>query len=260
MFYILSKTLKVLLFPMTWTLVLLIIAVFIKDKKHSRRKLLFFSLACFIFLIFSCEPLLDWARYRTTHNYAEQPLPTRHHAVAVVMGGFGEMNGDAGQMNTYGDRGGRIYEAVRLQRMGLVDRILITGDASVQMRDDSTSTAPQMMLYVSQFGVPQKDILVEQHARNTRENATLSIALLDSLGYAPEDCLLITSASHMRRSLGCFAQEGWEVEPYAVNIYGKPYGLKFKNFIPSYKTLIDWQELINEWVGNVAYRVVGYKK
>lgn len=259
MFYALSKALKFVLFPMTWILALLAIAVFIKDKKHSKRRLLFFSIACFIFLVFSCKPLLDWARYRTTKDYAEQPLPDRYYPVAIVMGGFGEMNVDAGQMNSFHDRGGRIYEAIRLQRMGIVGKILITGDATVELKSDSSSTALQMKKYLTQFGVPSTHILFEQHARNTRENATLSIALLDSLGYTAQDCLLITSASHIRRSLDCFAKEGWELEPYATNIYGRPEKLEAKCFLPSYSTLTDWQELINEWVGNVAYRVIGYK-
>lgn len=258
MFYILSKALKFFLFPLTWTFILLSIAIFIKDKKHSNRRLLFFSIAVFVFLIFSDRPLLDWARYQTTKAYAEQQLPDHFYPVAVVMGGFGQMNSEAGQMNTNLDRGGRLYEAIRLQRMGIVGKILVSGDATIECDNEGNSTANEFVRYVSQFGVPKENILLEQKARNTRENATLSIAMLDSLGYRDQDCLLITSASHMKRSLNAFEKEGWELEPYAVNIYTQPTKLQLKSLFPSYVTMIHWQELLNEWFGLIAYKVVGY--
>jgi len=258
MFYFLSKLLKFFLFPFTWILILLTIAVFIKDKKHSNRRLLFFSLATFVFLVFSDKPLLDWARFQTTKAYCEQEIPNRYYPVAVVMGGFGQMNSEAGQMNSVLDRGGRLYEAIRLQRMGVVGKILVSGDATCQLDDEGKSTAGEFLQYIHQFGVPKENIILEQKARNTHENATLSIAMLDSLGYQDHDCLLITSASHMKRSIGAFEKEGWELDSYAVNIYPKPSGLQLKNFLPSYATLINWQELMNEWFGLVAYKVVGY--
>ena len=255
MYYILSRILKFLLFPMTWVLVLLTIAVFVKDKKHSNRRLLFFSIEMFVFLVFTNKPLLEWVQYRMTKDYAAQGLPDRYYPVAIVMGGFGNMNPQTGQMNTLYDRGGRLYETVRLQRMGIVGKILVTGDATVNLDDDGNSTAPAFREYLSQMGVPKQNILCEQRARSTHENATYSIAMLDSLGYTAEDCLLVTSATHIRRSLGAFAAEGWEVEPYAVNIVAKPTNLQLKNFTPQYTTLTDWQQVLNELFGNIAYRL-----
>lgn len=258
MFYFLSKLLKFFLFPLTWVLVPLTVAVFVKDKKHSNRRLVWFAVALFVFLVFSNKPLLDWARYRTTKAYIEQPLPERYYPVAVVMGGFGSMNTDVNQLNTVHDRGARIYEAVRLQRMGRVGKLLITGDATIHLDDEGHTTAPQFVEYLHSLDVPKGNILLEQHARNTRENAAFSIAMLDSLGYTERDCLLITSASHIKRSVGCFATEGWEVTPYATNVYQRPASLTLKHFLPSYQTLTDWQELLNEWFGIIAYKIVGY--
>lgn len=258
MFFIISKILKVFLFPMTWVLGLLLVAVFIKDKKHSNRKLVLASLAVFLFLVFSDKPILQWAQYQTTKKYIEQKDPDRYYPVAVIMGGFGSMNETTGQMNPFSDRSGRLYEPVRLQKMGVVGRILVSGDATVYKDKNGKSNYPLFKKYVSQFGIPQDNVLAEQYARNTRENATLSIALLDSLGYTADDCLLVTSASHMKRSYKAFAAEGWDLDCYAVNIYPKPDEHKFVDYIPNYLTLTDWQELLNEWFGIVVYSVVGY--
>lgn len=48
--------------------------------------------------------------------------------VAIVMGGFGSMNRETGQMTYMEDRADRLWEAIRLYREGRVRQILITGD------------------------------------------------------------------------------------------------------------------------------------
>ena len=61
----------------------------------------------------------------------------------------------------------------------------------------------------------------------------------------------------MKRSLACFASEGWVMDGYASNIYPKPHP-KLYNFIPQWKTMTDWHELLNEWAGGIVYKIVGY--
>lgn len=258
MFYIVSKILKFFLLPMTWVLGLLVLALFIKDKKRNRLRVACIIASAVFFLLFSNRPLFNFARYLTTKSYLEQKDPQKYYPVAIVMGGFGNMNCESHQFNSMLDRGGRLYEAIRLQRLGIVGRILVTGDACVNFNPDSTSSYEEFRSYVSQYGVPKENILAEQHARNTRENATYTIPILDSLGYCPDDCLLITSASHMQRSLACFSAQGWNLTPYAVNIYPPVSHLQVKDFMPVYHILSDWQELMNEWFGLLVYKVMGY--
>ena len=101
------------------------------------------------------------------------------------------------------------------------------------------------------------DMILEHYARNTRENATYSIAILDSLGHTPEQCLIVTSATHLKRSLACFEAEGWTIDGYATNIYPKPHP-KLYQFLPQWKPLTDWKELLNEWFGSIVYKTIGY--
>ena len=234
---------------------MLVIAVFIKKKKYRNR---LFVAATIVFLLFSNRPLLQLFQYTSTKTYVTQTTPNKYYPVAVVMGGFGSMNPNVGQMETYLDRGGRLYEPLRLQRMGIVGRILVSGDNTVTIDRKGNSTDQDFRKYLQGFGLRDNQIISEQHARNTRENATYSISILDSLGYTDKDCLLVTSASHMKRAHNCFKSEGWNLDCYAVNIYPKPAKLQLKNFAPSYETLIDWQELFNEFFGNIIYKFVGY--
>lgn len=234
---------------MSWIIGLLVAACLVKDKRWRNGLLI---AAAVMLLVFSDKPLLQWVQYQQSKDYATQTVPERHYPVAIILGGFGVMNSDNGQMGYIEDRGSRLWEPYRLYRMGIVDKLLISGDAVVRK-----SKVEAFSKYMQEAGLPDSCLLVEQKARNTRENALYSISMLDSLGYTAEDCLLVTSATHMKRSLNCFATEGWELDAFAVNIYPKPEPTP-NDFVPKWKTITDWFEVINEWVGNAVYKVIGY--
>ena len=256
MFYILSKILKVILMPMTWVLGLLIVAAFVKNKKW--RNGLVIASVCLLLLITN-RPLQQWAEYKTTQTYENQQTPQQHYKVAIIMGGFGKMNKHNGQFCPYKDRGARLWEPIRLFHMGIVDKVLVTGDATVSIDKKGHTTLPEFKHYLGELGIPDTCIIAEPYAVNTRENATRSIAILDSMGYHPNDCLLVTSAVHMKRSADCFDVEGWSMDQFAVNCTPKPIHLHFRDFVPSQEPVVMWNGLINEWAGNIIYRIVGYK-
>ena len=255
MFFYISKILKIFLLPLTWILLLLFLSHFIKNKKWRRN---LFITALVLLVVFTDKPLLQWSQYMTTKQYAHQQLPKKYYEVAIVMGGFSDgIDTATSQIRYIDDRGDRLWEAIRLYESGIAERILITGDATIAKDKDGNSTYQTFQQYMSDFGIHTDDLLLEYYARNTRENATNSIAILDSLGYKPEQCLLITSATHLKRSLACFESEGWTMDGYATNIYPKPHP-KLYQFLPQWKPLTDWKELINEWAGSLVYKIVGY--
>ena len=254
MFFVVSKIAKVFILPLTWVLLLLVVSHFIKNKKWRRGT---FVAAIAMLLVFSNKPLLDWSRYMTTRQYSHQKLPKKYYNVAVVMGGFGSIDSASTQITYLDDRGARLWEAIRLYESGVVDKLLITGDATSSIDANGHSTADVFRDYVSDFGIHENDLLLEQHARNTRENARYSIAMLDSMEFSSEQCLLVTSATHIKRSHSCFEKLGWDMDVYATNVYPKPHPNAI-DFIPRWRTLTDWHELLNEWVGNVVYKIVGY--
>lgn len=242
--------------PMTWVIGMLLVAAFLKNKKW-RNGLVIASIS--LLLIITNRPLEQWAEYKTTAPYAEQQTPQKHYKVAIIMGGFGSMNTRNGQFCPYKDRGARLWEPIRLYHMGIVEKILVTGDATVNIDKKGNTTLPEFKQYLGELGIPDSCIIAEPYAVNTRENATRSIAILDSMGFQPKDCLLVTSASHMKRSAACFEGEGWMLDQFAVNCPPKPGHLHFRDFLPSQEPVVLWNGLINEWVGNIIYKVVGYK-
>ena len=253
MAYILIKLFKIFLFPLTWVGGLLIVGYFLKSTLWRR---ILFATSILMLLVFLNKPLLNHAQYKSSQTYAEQTDPSEHYRVAVVMGGFGHMNETTGQLCYFQDRGCRIWEPVRLLHEGIVEKILVTGDQTIQLDKEGNTTVDAFVEYMRQQGVPDTCWIFEQHARNTHENAVLSIAILDSLGYTPSDCLLVTSASHMQRSLNEFAKADWQLTPFAVNIYRKPGKPRLQDFRLYGPAIIQWDELFNEYFGNILYKLI----
>jgi uncharacterized SAM-binding protein YcdF (DUF218 family) len=83
--------------------------------------------------------------------------------------------------------------------------------------------------------------------------------MLDSLGVKADDCLLITSAFHMRRSLACYRKADLNIEPFTTDFYSHPrYFYPDGLFIPSIDAMMLWHKLFKEWLGLAAYKVAGY--
>lgn len=257
MFFELSKFLRFFLVsPISWLVILLIVALWMKRKKI---KYLLLSFAAVIFLVFTNNMLVGYVEYRMVQEYAHSlPPAQKTYRVAIVMGGFGSMNRETGQMTYVENRADRLWEAVRLYKTGKVQQILITGDPSSIIEDDGSSTAELFLRYMEQLGVGREAFILEQQARNTRQNAVNTSDLLTKRGIKDKDCLLITSATHMKRSLQCFAKVGFHPDFMAVDVPAPPENINHRAFYPEWSAAVKWETIMNEKIGDLAYRIMGY--
>ena len=216
MFFELSKFLNFFLIsPISWMFFLLI--GFCLFKRRRRKKACLISCIA-LFLIFTNNLLVDYVKYLTVKEYSAMTISVgKQYKLAIVMGGFASMNRNTGQMQYELDRADRIWEAVRLWKKGVVERILITGDPTSIIQKDGTSTKELFLNYMEELGVPRSVFLLEQQARNTRENVIYVRSILETERITEEECVLITSVTHMKRSLKCFAKIGIHLDMYPVS-------------------------------------------
>lgn len=95
---------------------------------------------------------------------------------------------------------------------------------------------------------------LEERSRTTWENALYSAEMLRAAGV--ERIVLVTSASHMRRSRWCFEQVGLQVIAAPMGFVGVPNGRPFGGWLPESKAI--WQNglLLNEAVGMLVYPLI----
>jgi uncharacterized SAM-binding protein YcdF (DUF218 family) len=254
MFFILSKALYFFINPFSWILISLFIYLFVKREKWKKGAkitlifcLLFFS-NTFIFLEF--ERLWD------VHGTPMSKV--KKYEVGIVLSGMFDYNND---LKTLSARRGtdRIWQAITLYKKGKIKKILLTGGSGF-ISDRGLDEANQLKDVLLQWGIPEKDIIVESKSKNTYENAVESKKVLVRSYPHIKKCLLITSGQHMRRARAIFKKQGIKCDTYSTDLFTGPkrrfYWDQF--IVPDAETLFNWNSLIKEWIGYVVYDVKGY--
>ena len=118
-----------------------------------------------------------------------------------------------------GDATDRIWHAARLYKQGVAPKIIVSGGRSPGMenRADIQTEAQIMRQLLLDLGVPDSAIALENEARTTRENAEKTKSLVNG-----QQVALVTSASHMPRSIKTFEKIGVTVHAYPTDFRVAP--------------------------------------
>ncbi|MFD1331085.1 YdcF family protein [Methylopila musalis] len=149
----------------------------------------------------------------------------------------------------------RLTAVAELARRWPEARILFSGGSGTLLFDGATEADLALRMFES-FGVARERIVLEGASRNTVENATLSKA---AAGLKEgERWLLVTSAYHMPRAIGCFRAAGFPVEAWPVDYRTRGYEDAFRPFGSVSVGLRRVDIAVREWVGLVTYWLLGY--
>ncbi|AYD03225.1 YdcF family protein [Neorhizobium sp. NCHU2750] len=173
----------------------------------------------------------------------------------IILGGAfdNEINTARGgmEMNQAADR---FVEALRLARNHPQARILVSGgDGSIS--GGYESEAKTAARFFSAFGISRDRLIEDNTSRTTYENSLNTAGLLKAQGL--ENCLLITSAFHMPRSVGLFAKAGIGVTPWPVDY--RTSGVEHLSFDftqPALNAQIT-TTAAREWTSLLAYYLTG---
>lgn len=253
MFFILSKALLFLITPIFWLGLSILGAIFLKNELWKKR-MKWTALIMFIFfsnsVIFSSFCGL-WEVPGTKISKVKQ------HDVAIVLGGMSDYNNDLDELTIY-RQADRLFQAITLYKTGKVKKILISGDSGY-ITDRGLHEARQMKSLLVKWGFPPEDILTEDLSKNTHENAKETAKVLkkhkDLKSY-----VLVTSGTHMRRSMACFKKEGLNCTPFSTDLLTNQTGSYHwdQYIIPNMDNFSNWNKLFKEMVGYVAYSMAGY--
>ncbi len=127
-------------------------------------------------------------------------------AVVVLGSGDDFIDGWSDQLTlTTPIEGARVLEAARVFRLISPAWIISSGGPSDQ-QNPAHATGLTMRDELVRLGVPKERIIVEASARTTRAEALLIAPMVRALGV--QHVVIVTSDTHMRRSLGTFRAVG----------------------------------------------------
>lgn len=149
----------------------------------------------------------------------------------------------------------RLTAIAELARKWPNARIVFTGGSGQLVFGGATEANLAERLFVS-FGVDRDRITLEDKSRNTVENARFTKAVVAP--QSGERWLLVTSAHHMPRAVGCFRQAGFDIEAWPVDFRTRGAEDAFRPFSSVSSGLKRVDVAVREWVGLVAYWLLGY--
>jgi uncharacterized SAM-binding protein YcdF (DUF218 family) len=148
----------------------------------------------------------------------------------------------------------RALEAVRIYRM-IGGQLIIVSGGNPAWKPDWAPEASALRDTLIKLQVPSEKIILDSDSQNTRAHAMNLGHLLRARGIS--DFILVTSATHMRRSIAAFRKEGFAPIPSPSagpldHIQG------WEAFWPSPKALRQTEEVMHEYVGLVYYHFMGW--
>jgi uncharacterized SAM-binding protein YcdF (DUF218 family) len=209
-------------------------------------------------------PLLFVTLYTTTGSLLLQTLEARFPRPAsdpadvscmIVLGGAFETEVTTArggiELNQSADR---FVEALRLALRYPQAKILVSGgDGSLSGAYEGDAAAS--LRFFEAFGLPRDRLVTETTSRNTDENAENSRQILTDAGLS--DCLLITSAFHMPRSVGLFRKADLAVIPWPTDFRTSGKVTLALDFTQPTLNAQQMATATREWLGLAAYWALG---
>ena len=254
MFFVLSKTLDLLVAPLTWFIVLALLGVPFRRKRELVRWRKLSPLAAVIVLFLFSNEVVSNALMRSLES---PPLESYHPDVTydtvVLLGGLvDERASQTYGVPSYNDSVERLTVTYDLLRKDHAKTVIVSGgsDSSVIV-SEATAIRDQLVAW----GIASDRVIVEDEARNTRDNAVESARIIHERGFAR--VLIVTSAFHMPRARGCFRAVGLDVDTLPVDFRGHEHAVML---VPRAQYLEDSTIALREWTGRAVYRARGDSK
>jgi uncharacterized SAM-binding protein YcdF (DUF218 family) len=254
-FYLLSKLLDVLVSPLTWGIGLAAAGIAWRRPTPGRlrRRRAFGAAGLVVLVVFSLEPVSNGMLYRLEHATTSTRRPEVVYDAIALLGGVSDER-------VVAIAGGPAYNE-NVERLIVTHRLLAEGRAKLVIVSGGPME-PQLAPFnearvlgeqLRAWGIPEAQIVLEERARNTRENALFIRDIVRARGLA--DVVVVTSAFHMRRAVECFAAVDMKVDTLAVDhrAHHGPFSL-----LPRASFLSQSTMTIRETFGLYVYRARGY--
>lgn len=190
-------------------------------------------------------------------RFSSVPAPAAGEPLAgiIILGGFedGWVSAGRGKL-AVNESAERLTEGVRLARAHPEAKVVFTGGVGGLFPGGVDATGP-VGQYFRDMGVEAGRLVLEGRARNTHENARLTAELV--LPVPGERWVLVTSAYHMPRAVGLFRKAGFEVAAYPVDYRTRGAADLLRPFERIPAGLMRLDLAVVEWIGLVAYRMLG---
>jgi uncharacterized SAM-binding protein YcdF (DUF218 family) len=267
LFFVFSQIVQFCIKPLSWAIVFLVLSLFFLGLRRLH--------LCKRFLLLALIDLLLVGWLPTSESFLrvlEDAVPKANLAKMsekdfdgiIILGGAiegGEIALDRGEISIYSSAE-RVTKAFELIRRYPELPFIFSG-FSGRLSPKGLSEADAFKQLIAEQGLPDSYAHYENQSRNTYENVVLMKPMILELGAKsakeadapPKPWLLITSASHVYRSVKIFQKQGIAVIPVPVD-YQTGNRLHWGSF-DLMGGAKQWNNFLHEAVGLLAYWITG---
>lgn len=249
MFLTLSKMLDVAAEPLAWALALLVLAALL--RRRGRTPWVLSAVAVVELAVFSMPRVANAVQRAAEGGAPATYRPDVVYDAVIVLSGMVDLEATraSGELDLTGSAD-RVVRAFELWRTGHVRMIVLTGGPM----PGGSSESDELRAALIRWGVLPEAILVDPASRNTRENAIDTSRLVAARNL--RSLLLVTSAAHAPRALGCFRAVGLAPDVLPVDRRAARGG----GLVPRTSALARSTSALHELAGRLVYWLVGYTR
>jgi uncharacterized SAM-binding protein YcdF (DUF218 family) len=256
-FFYLAKILWALLQPSSLVIAAVVVGAILSTTAWRRLGRRLLMVAVPVLIIGGISPLGDLLIAPLENRFPRTDI-TRGGSITgiVVLGGAEDGRAAAAPRELAGlnEAAERYTEAAALARRLPNARLVFTGGSGALFSKEPPESETAARLFEA-LGIAKERITLESASRDTHENALFTTRLIKPA--TGERWLLVTSAWHMPRAIGCFRRVGFPVEAWPVDfrtsVDFQP--LRFHSAITEGWRRIDF--VAREYAGLVAYHLSG---
>ena len=258
----LSKFLPLFIYPVGLACLLLLLALIVWKKQRLAKYLIIVTFTLLFiggnrYVSSSVVRSLEW-QYLPVE--VMEPVDS-----IVILGGGTEPAISPRQSIEVNAAGDRVIYGAMLARQFPDAKVIVSG-GDIEFLDTASSTPAHDMAGLLEFmGVAKERILIQGNSQNTFEDAQLTCKMITENGFL--DTLLITSATHMPRSMAVFTAAGCLVTAAPTDftitdaawqrLWHPNVEEFFINLIPAYTNLSALTKSLKEYIGLWYYHLNG---
>jgi uncharacterized SAM-binding protein YcdF (DUF218 family) len=255
LFFYAAKILWFLAQPSTLAIGTVVVAAILCANSWCRPGRRTLMVAVPVLVIGGITPIGDLLIAPLENRFPRADVSRGDIAGIIVLGGAEDNRAGASrELAGLNEAGERFTEAVALARQLPTARVVFTGGSAALFAEEPPEAEAASRL-LKALGVAEDRITLESASRDTYENAVFTARLVKPA--AGEHWLLVTSAWHMPRAVGCFRKAGFPVEAWPVDfrtgVQFQP--LRFHSALTEGWRRIDF--VMREYAGLLAYYVSG---
>jgi len=254
MFFVLSKLLSFFLVPSNFLLLALMGALGLWLLKLRKTAATLGIISIILMTLAAWSPLGAAALVILEDRFPRQALPDEVSGIVLLGGAVDTHISHDREALIVNEAGERIIETRRLAERYPDAAIFLSGGGGHLFDDGALTESELARQALVGSGVDEGRIEMEERSRNTCENAVETAATLGVR--ASGTWIVVTSASHMPRAVGCFRAASMAVLPYPVDFRTRSNSTPWSATASSGLAAFDLAA--HEWIGLVTYHLAGF--